>query len=91
LFRFYDPTHGIITVDGQDIRHCKLSSLRSHLGVVPQDIVLFNDTVRMNIRYGKMDATNEQVEEAARAAQIHDRILTFPDGMIILFFYLSLF
>ncbi|KAI9001654.1 P-loop containing nucleoside triphosphate hydrolase protein [Gaertneriomyces semiglobifer] len=80
LFRFYEVQSGAITVDGQDIRQLQQSSLRSHIGVVPQDTVLFNDTVRYNIRYGNMSATDEEVETAARAAQIHDRILSFPDG-----------
>lgn len=58
----------------------KQASLRSHIGVVPQDTVLFNDTIANNIRYGRILATDEEVQEAARAADIHDRILSFPDG-----------
>ncbi|XP_033003484.1 ATP-binding cassette sub-family B member 6, mitochondrial, partial [Lacerta agilis] len=80
LFRFYDVWGGCIRIDGQDISKAKQSSLRSHIGVVPQDTVLFNDTIRNNIRYGRIDATNEEVIEAAITANIHERILTFPDG-----------
>lgn len=58
----------------------KQASLRTHIGVVPQDTVLFNDTIANNIRYGRVLATDEEVQEAARAADIHDRILSFPDG-----------
>lgn len=60
--------------------------MRSHIGVVPQDTVLFNDTICNNIRYGRIDATNEEVMEAAMTANIHDRILTFPDGKDFLYF-----
>ncbi|XP_062972852.1 ATP-binding cassette sub-family B member 6 [Elgaria multicarinata webbii] len=80
LFRFYDVWGGCIRIDGQDISKAKQVSVRSHIGVVPQDTVLFNDTIRNNIRYGRIDATNEEVVEAAIAANIHERILTFPDG-----------
>ncbi|KAJ3020564.1 Homocysteine S-methyltransferase 1 [Thoreauomyces humboldtii] len=80
LFRFYDIQSGSIKIDGQDIRSVKQTSLRSHIGVVPQDTVLFNDTVRYNIRYGNIEASDEEVVAAAKAAQIHDRILAFPDG-----------
>ncbi|KAI8908514.1 P-loop containing nucleoside triphosphate hydrolase protein [Gorgonomyces haynaldii] len=80
LFRFYDINSGSIQIDGQDIRQVTQQSLRKAIGVVPQDTVLFNDTVRFNIRYGNVDATDEQVEQAAKAAQIHDRIMSFPDG-----------
>lgn len=58
----------------------KQSSLRAHIGVVPQDTVLFNDDIRNNIRYGRISATDQEVEEAAIAADIHDRIMTFPEG-----------
>ncbi|KAI8919809.1 P-loop containing nucleoside triphosphate hydrolase protein [Powellomyces hirtus] len=80
LFRFYDVQSGSVKIDGQDIRSVLQSSLRSHIGVVPQDTVLFNDTIRYNIRYGNVSATDEEVVAAAKAAQIHERILTFPDG-----------
>uniref|UniRef100_A0A8C0FHA0 ATP-binding cassette sub-family B member 6 n=1 Tax=Bubo bubo TaxID=30461 RepID=A0A8C0FHA0_BUBBB len=80
LFRFYDVWGGCIRIDGQDISQVKQASLRAHIGVVPQDTVLFNDTIANNIRYGRILATDEEVQEAARAADIHDRILSFPDG-----------
>uniref|UniRef100_A0A8D0KR33 ATP binding cassette subfamily B member 6 (Langereis blood group) n=1 Tax=Strix occidentalis caurina TaxID=311401 RepID=A0A8D0KR33_STROC len=80
LFRFYDVWGGCIRIDGQDISQVKQASLRAHIGVVPQDTVLFNDTIANNIRYGRILATDQEVQEAARAADIHDRILSFPDG-----------
>jgi ABC-type multidrug transport system fused ATPase/permease subunit len=80
LFRFYDVTSGSITIDGQDIRSVTQASLREALGVVPQDPVLFNQTIRQNIRYAKLDATDTEIEDACRAAAIHDDIVGFPDG-----------
>ncbi|MGZ8402986.1 MAG: ABCB family ABC transporter ATP-binding protein/permease [Rhodoplanes sp.] len=80
LFRFYDVTGGRIAIDGQDIRDVTQKSLRNSIGMVPQDTVLFNDTVRYNIRYGRWDATDEQVEEAARLAQIDAFIRATPRG-----------
>ena len=80
LFRFYDVTAGAITFDGRDIRHFTQDSLRRSLGIVPQDTVLFNDTVRYNIAYGRPDASPEAVEQAARAAHIHDFIAATPKG-----------
>jgi ATP-binding cassette subfamily B protein len=80
LFRFYDVTGGAITIDGQDIRDVTQKSLRAAIGMVPQDTVLFNDTIRYNIRYGRPDATDAEVEEAAKLAQIHDFITSLPDG-----------
>ncbi|RHZ69556.1 hypothetical protein Glove_283g145 [Diversispora epigaea] len=80
LFRFYDVQSGRILVDGQDIRHVKQQDLRSCIGIVPQDTVLFNDTIKYNIRYGKIGANDRMVEEAAGAAQIHDKILGFSEG-----------
>lgn len=61
----------------------KQTSLRAHIGVVPQDTVLFNDTIQNNIRYGRISASDEEVEEAAMAADIHDKIMSFPDGNLI--------
>jgi len=78
LFRFYDVTGGRITIDGQDIRDVTQESLRSMIGIVPQDTVLFNDTLYYNIAYGKPDATREQVVEAARAAHILHFIESLP-------------
>ncbi|XP_016085977.1 ATP-binding cassette sub-family B member 6, mitochondrial-like [Sinocyclocheilus grahami] len=80
IFRFYDVQGGCIKIDDQDISKVKQSSLRAHIGVVPQDTVLFNDNIRDNIRYGRVTATDQEVEEAATAADIHDKIITFPDG-----------
>lgn len=80
LFRFYDVQGGCIRIDGQDISKVKQTSLRAHIGVVPQDTVLFNDNIRDNIRYGRITASDQEVEEAAIAADIHDKILAFPEG-----------
>jgi ATP-binding cassette subfamily B protein len=78
LFRFYDVSGGAILVNGIDIREARQSSLRAAIGIVPQDTVLFNDTIRYNIHYGRTDASEAEVIEAARAAHIHDFILTLP-------------
>jgi ATP-binding cassette subfamily B protein len=80
LFRFYDVNRGRVTINGQDIREITQLSLRASLGIVPQDTVLFNDTIFYNINYGRPDATREEVLDAARAAHIHDFIITLPDG-----------
>ncbi|XP_012497968.1 PREDICTED: ATP-binding cassette sub-family B member 6, mitochondrial [Propithecus coquereli] len=80
LFRFYDINSGCIRIDGQDISQVTQISLRSHIGVVPQDTVLFNDTIANNIRYGRVTAGNDEVEAAAQAAGIHDAIMAFPEG-----------
>ena len=80
LYRFYDLMGGNIEVDGHDIRNLTIDSLRQHIGVVPQDTVLFNDTIMYNLKYANPDATDEEVYAAARAACIHDRILAFSDG-----------
>jgi len=80
LFRFYDVTGGRILVDDQDIREITQDSLRAAIGMVPQDTVLFNDTIRYNIRYGRWDATDAEVEEAARQAQIDGFIKRTPKG-----------
>jgi ATP-binding cassette, subfamily B, heavy metal transporter len=80
LFRFYDVTGGSISIDGSDIRDVDQSSLREAIGIVPQDTVLFNDTVYYNIAYGRIDATNEEVEAAAKMARIHDFVMDLPDG-----------
>lgn len=80
LFRFYDVPHGRIIIDGQDVKSVTCASLRQAMGVVPQDTVLFNETVKYNIGYGKIGASDHEIEEACKAAQIHDRIKSFPDG-----------
>jgi len=78
--RFYEIDEGRILLDGVDIRDIRLSSLREHIGIVQQEIFLFADSVRENIRYGKLDATDAEIEEAARRANIHDFIMTLPEG-----------
>jgi ATP-binding cassette subfamily B protein len=80
LFRFYEVSGGRISIDGQDIRDVTQRSLRMAIGVVPQDTVLFNDTIRYNIRYGRWEASDAEVEEAARLAQIDDFIRLSPKG-----------
>ena len=78
--RFYEPTAGRITIDGWDIRGVTLQSLRDSVGIVQQDVMLFAGTILDNIRYGRLDATDEEVMEAARQAEIHEDILSMPDG-----------
>ncbi len=80
LFRFYDVQSGSITIDGQDLRSVTQASLRSAIGIVPQDTVLFNDTIGYNIGYGKPGCSQAEIEAAAKTAQIHDFILRLPDG-----------
>ena len=80
LFRFYDVNSGSIQIDGQDIRSVTQNSLRRSIGIVPQDAVLFNDTIFYNISYGKPDASPSEIEYAARLANIHDFIIKLPDG-----------
>ncbi len=80
IFRFYDVNDGAIRIDGQDIRAVTQKSLRSSIGMVPQDTVLFNDTIRYNILYGRADASEAAMREAARMAQIDDFILSLPEG-----------
>ncbi|HET9429487.1 MAG TPA: ABC transporter ATP-binding protein/permease [Allosphingosinicella sp.] len=80
LFRFYEPTGGRILIDGQDISQVSQASLRKALGIVPQDTVLFNDTIGYNIAYGKDGASQDEVEWAARGAAIHDFVLQLPEG-----------
>jgi ATP-binding cassette subfamily B protein len=80
LFRFYDVTGGRVLVDGQDVRGLTQHSLRAAIGVVPQDTVLFNDTIRYNIAYGRPGATDAEIENAARLAQVHDFVTRLPDG-----------
>jgi len=79
LIRMFDVKKGKITFGGEDIKSYSQASLRQAMGVVPQDTVLFNDTIKYNIKYGNMDATDAEVEEAAALADIHDTILSFPD------------
>ncbi|CAF2069315.1 BnaC01g09840D [Brassica napus] len=79
IFRFFDTDSGNVKIDGQDIKGVRLDSLRSSIGVVPQDTVLFNDTIYHNIHYGNLSATEEEVYDAARRASIHDTIMNFPE------------
>ena len=80
LFRFYDVQGGRVLIDGQDVRQVTQQSLRASVGIVPQDTVLFNDSIRYNIRYGRVDASDEEIEAAAKLAQIHDFVTTLPEG-----------
>jgi ABC-type transport system involved in Fe-S cluster assembly fused permease/ATPase subunit len=80
LFRFYDINSGTITIDGQDLRDITQASLRKAIGIVPQDTVLFNDTIEYNIAYGKPGAGKDEIIAAAKAAYIHDFIESLPDG-----------
>ncbi|MBN2740148.1 MAG: ABC transporter ATP-binding protein/permease [Rhodobacteraceae bacterium] len=80
LFRFYDVTGGAIKIDGQDLRDVTQDSLHDAIGVVPQDTVLFNDTIRYNIAYGRANANQDEIIAAAKAAKIHDFIMDLPDG-----------
>jgi ABC-type transport system involved in Fe-S cluster assembly fused permease/ATPase subunit len=79
LYRFYNTMSGSIQVDGHDVEDLTIDSVRSHIGVVPQDTVLFNETLMYNLKYANPEATDEQVHEACRAASIHNKIMTFPD------------
>jgi ABC-type transport system involved in Fe-S cluster assembly fused permease/ATPase subunit len=80
LFRFYDVVGGAIRIDGQDLRDVTQESLHARIGVVPQDTVLFNDTIRYNIAYGRPEASEAEIEAAAKAAKIHDFIMGLPEG-----------
>ena len=80
LFRFYEADGGAVRIDGQDVREVTQASLRAAIGIVPQDTVLFNDTIYYNIAYGRPGATPVEVERAARLARIHDFIVSTPDG-----------
>ena len=80
LFRFYEPTRGRILIDGQDIAEVTQTSLRAAIGMVPQDTVLFNDTIGYNVQYGRWEASNDDVREAADLAQIDRFIATLPEG-----------
>jgi ATP-binding cassette subfamily B protein len=80
LFRFYDISSGQVTIDGQDVRDVSQLSLRQNIGIVPQDTVLFNDSIAYNIGYGRPGSSQEEIEAAAAQAQIHDFITTLPEG-----------
>ena len=80
LFRFYNTVEGSIQIDGHDVKAITIDSLRRHIGVVPQDTVLFNETLMYNLKYANPSASDDEVFEACRAASIHEKILSFPDG-----------
>ncbi len=80
LFRFYDVDRGAVRIDGQDIREVTQASLRAAIGIVPQDTVLFNDTIFYNIAYGRPNATPSEVESVSRLARVHDFVQALPDG-----------
>ncbi|KAJ5497452.1 hypothetical protein N7463_009439 [Penicillium fimorum] len=80
LYRFYNPSGGTISIDGHDTQNLTIDSVRRHIGIVPQDTVLFNETIMYNLKYANQDATDEEVYEACRAASVHDKIMAFPDG-----------
>jgi ATP-binding cassette, subfamily B, heavy metal transporter len=80
LYRFYDTSGGEILIDGKDISQVTQESLRRQIGVVPQDTVLFNETIEYNIRYGRISASQDEVIRAAQMARIHDFIVSLPDG-----------
>jgi ATP-binding cassette subfamily B protein len=80
LFRFFDVSEGRVMIDGQDIREVTQDSLRANIGIVPQDTVLFNDTIYYNIAYGRPEASAEEVERAAKMARIHDFVQSLPEG-----------
>lgn len=79
LYRFYDPSSGRILIDDQDISDLKLESVRKVIGVVPQDTPLFHSDVLHNVRYGRLDATDEEVMEAAKKAHVHEAVMRLPD------------
>ena len=78
--RFYDPKAGVMRVDGQDLRTVTQASLRDHIGIVPQETLLFGGTIRENIRYGRLDATQAEIEAAAKSANAHGFVIEMPDG-----------
>ena len=80
LFRFFDPTSGQVLLDGQPLDTLKMESVRKYIGVIPQDTVLFNESVRYNIRYGRMNATDDEVVAAAKAASLHDTVMRMSNG-----------
>ena len=80
LFRFYDVNEGCILIDGQDIRNVTQKSLRAAIGIVPQDTVLFNDTIHYNVAYGRPEAETGEIENAAQLARIHDLVTSLPEG-----------
>lgn len=80
LYRFYDPSSGKIFIDDQDIHDSQLESIRRNIGVVPQDTPLFHADIMHNVRYGRLDASDDEVREAAMKANVHDTVTRLPDG-----------
>ena len=80
LFRIYDPIQGQVLIDGQDVKGLTFESFRKHIVVVPQNGILFNDTIENNLRYGNPDATQEDLERVAKQSSLHDSIMSMPDG-----------
>ena len=80
LFRIYDPSVGSIIIDGQDIRDLKFDSFRKYISIVPQNGILFNDTILFNLQYGNPEASNEEIFEIAKKCEIHNKIMDMPDG-----------
>jgi ABC-type multidrug transport system fused ATPase/permease subunit len=80
MFRIYDPNHGQILIDGQDLKGLTFESFRKHIVVVPQNGILFNDTIEANLRYGYPEATQEDLERVARQCSMHDVIMSMSDG-----------
>lgn len=83
LCRFYDPDRGTVAVGGAPLPDISLASLRRHVGVVPQDTVLFNESIFYNIKYGRMDATEQEVYQAAKQAAIHNVVMRLPNGYVL--------
>ena len=80
LFRIYDPIQGKVLIDGQDVKGLTFESFRKHIVVVPQNGILFNDTIENNLRYGNADATQKDLERVAKQCSLHDSIMSMPDG-----------
>lgn len=80
MFRIYDSLEGSVTIDGQDLRDLKTESFRKYISVIPQNGILFNDTIRFNLQYGNPNASIEEIITVAKQCQIHDKIMEMPDG-----------
>ena len=80
LFRIYDPSEGTIRIDGQDLRELKFDSFRKYISIIPQNGILFNDTILFNLQYGNPDASMEEIIEIAKKCEIHDKVMDMPDG-----------
>ena len=80
IYRIFDPDQGSMSIDGQNVKDLKFDSYRKYISLVPQNGILFNDTVEFNLRYGNQDATQEDLERVAKQCCIHDRIISMPDG-----------